>query len=125
MYGFPEDLDLTGFIGECCTEVGVGQHDLALRFEGSGTIQFNGPYRLVDETGAVIEAGNTDDTVVPSRDGIRLPLLLGVPMTGFHVQSRHTLTLRFENGCTLSIDDDSEQYETASIRWEDGREVYI
>jgi hypothetical protein len=112
MYGVPANLDLKPFHGACLEGLFLGQYQIQLHFSRSLRIYVEGGWRLCDSSGKTI---CVSDPSLYAEKGSRLHLLLGAAVTFSRVDPPVSLTLGFDNGLSLTILDDSEQYESFSI----------
>ena len=111
MYGVPENLDLTNFIGKTLIQIPLGEFDIQFRFQPEGWISVEGRWELVSSDGAVVDhsMNNAD------RPAYQIHRLLGQEVMAFTVDAPRLFALKFANGLVLRVFDDSTQYESFSI----------
>ncbi len=127
MYGVPEQLDLTPFVGKTLDYIGVGICQLQFVFGGNPYTEKNcvvtveGYWEVRDGQSVVIDkaAENNDD-----RDSYRIHRLLSHTVTEAKVNPPRSFTLAFDNGWTLTFVDDSGNYESCHVYFGD-REIHI
>ena len=112
MYGVPEDLDLSVFRGAALIQVALGEFQVQFHFQPDGYIGVEGHWELRDASGALV------DQAVPNaeREAYRVHTLLGHTVTATQVDPPRSFTLTFHDGKTLTVFDDSEQYESFCIQ---------
>jgi Family of unknown function (DUF6188) len=109
MYGLPHDIDLAFFIQQTLLQVCIGACDLILNFEGV-SVTVTSSVGFADSTGAF---RRYDDFPRAASD---LVTLLNQSVTSAEGDNAGTLTLRFDGAATLSIYDDSKQYESYTVK---------
>lgn len=109
MYRIPSDLDLSPVVGEFTTQVRVGAFDLQFTF---GAVNFlaQSPVQLLP-----------DGTIVSEWGGGRWPDpglydILNTNVSRCEIVSDRHIEIGFENGLTMRLVDDSDQYECLHIR---------
>jgi hypothetical protein len=112
MHGVPANLDLQPLHGACLEQLRLGQYQLQLWFSRGPTISVEGGWLLKDADGKVI---CESDRSHYAEKGSRLHVLLGATVTFSRVDPPVSFTLGFDNGMSLTILDDSDQYESFSI----------
>lgn len=110
MYGLPNDLNLAFFKGKLLLQACFGAHDLILNFDGGVSIT------VTSSVGCVSSAGS-----IQHYDDFRqvAPLVLALlnqTILSAEGDQTGTLTLRFDGGGTLAIYDDSNEYESYTIK---------
>jgi hypothetical protein len=121
MYGVPEDLDLTSFVGDEIVYVGIGQHQVSFGFLRAGNISVEGHWELRDAQGALID----EDREHASRGEWRSPVIMGVPVTAFTVDAPLSFSLEFADGRKLTVFDSSTRYESFSITPTGEKTIYV
>ena len=122
MYGVPADLDLTPFIGLDLNQICLGPFDLGFHFyrgASRATISVEGSWSLADADGNTIDESEGAVGMPPgnrSRGGWRLRELLADTVQSGEVDAPRSFSLTFGSGRRLTIFDDSDQYESFSIR---------
>ena len=110
MYGLDPSLNLDDIVGEDLSQIGLAKYSVAFHF-GSGT------FVSVQSRVTVEVGGHT--VAVWKEEGrwteLRHQELVGQKVVGYSVKSRRLLQIEFENGMTLLLHDDSEQYESFQI----------
>lgn len=121
MHGFPLDLNIDGING-AVLHLGLGQHSLQLGFdEGGVMICVEGLFK-VKEHGRMIAEWTQDK----KWSSLAFQKILDGVVIRYKVVNARLLEIELEDGLTLQIHDDSENYETAQIYFEDaGRPAVI
>ena len=120
MYGVPRDLDLSRFVGATMIQICLGPAQVQFHLQAEGCvvnegllyIDVEGRWELQDRDGHVIdgvERGTQPDVH-------RVHRLLGRVVSGAEVNAPESFSLRFDQGDTLRIFDDSAEYESFSIQ---------
>jgi hypothetical protein len=112
MHGVPANLDLQPLNGACLEQLRLGQYQLQLWFSRDQCIYVEGGWRLCDSSGKMI---CESDLSLYAERGSRLHVLIGATVTSARVDPPVSFTLGFDNGLSLTVLDDSEQYESFSI----------
>jgi hypothetical protein len=113
MYGVPADLDLSRFKGATLIQLGIGEFQVQFHFQPECCISAEGKWELRDSAGVLIdEAVETN----AERGAYRLHLILGKSVESYSISAPDSFSLRFESGHTLTVFDDSKQYESFSIQ---------
>jgi hypothetical protein len=112
MHGVPANLDLGPFHGDYLTQVCIGLHDLQFKFGGCGYICVWGRWEVRDAAGLLLDQAVDHPA---ARECYRVHRLLMATVVGSRVDPPRSFSLVFDNGMTLSVFDDSEQYESCSI----------
>jgi hypothetical protein len=114
MYRIPKDLNLENIIGRDLNLLGLGKHDIQLNFDGSGIkICVQGAIRLIED-GKVIATWTEH-----SWSSIDFQKILNATVESYAVPRENLLEIRFEDELTLQLHDDSDQYETMQIYFDD------
>jgi hypothetical protein len=119
MYGVPEDLDLAPFIGSTLDQIGLGAYQISFRFSGprglgSPRLDVEGRWAIHGADGALIDQASRDEK--PSdRESYRVHRLLGHTVVASALDPPRSLTLTFDDGATLIIWDDSDQFESFHV----------
>jgi hypothetical protein len=90
----------------------VGEFQMQFRFDSEVSISVEGRWEVRDSTGAVVDGSKPN----AQRDGLYIHVLLGKRVDRFSLDPPHSLSLRFETGHTLTVFDDSREYESFSIQ---------
>ncbi len=108
MYRIPTDLDLSGAVGQLTTQVRVGQFDLQFTF-GSVNFAAQSPVKLLrnDELIATWEEGRWPDPGFYD--------IMNTSVSRCYVVDDRHIEIDFENGLTMRLVDDSDQYECLLI----------
>lgn len=110
MYGLPVDFDPAVLRGEELVQVCVGQSDLILNFEPRLSI-------LVTSAVAYAPAGGRPVTFASFPEaGRELLALLGDTVDTVSLLNGRTLQLHFRTGASLAIVDDSDRFESYTIK---------
>jgi len=113
MYGVPAKLDLSKFVGDQLVQLCLGQFIQFFHFESQASISVEGSWELRDAHGKLIDRVERG---TPSGEGLHTHLLLGKKVVGYRLDAPASISLSFESGHTLTIFDDSSQYESFSIQ---------
>jgi hypothetical protein len=111
MYGIPKELDLSPLVGECTTQVRVGQFDLQFTI---------GPVSFTVESPVTLFR---DRTPFARWEGGRWPDsgfydIMNVKVTRCEVPNDKLIVVEFENGITMHLEDNFDRYESMSIYFE-------
>lgn len=112
MYGVPSDLPLDRFVGKDCTMIAISPFQIDFTFQEAGIISVFGRWELRDRSGRLIDQEYEPD----DRDCYRVHRIFGSSVVRYELDAPASFTLHFENGYSLTIFDDSEQYESFSIQ---------
>ena len=114
MYRIPKDLNLENIIGRDLNLLGLGRHDVQLNFDGSGIkICVQGTISLIED-GKVIATWTEHNW-----SSIDFQNILNATVESYAVPRENLLEIRFEDGLTMQLHDDSDQYETMQIYFDD------
>ena len=94
----------------------LGQYQIQFLFASGAGISVEGRWELTDSAGAVVDGADRDSLPYSQPRPLKVHLLLGKTVTECAVKRSHFLSLRFDSGHTLSVFEDSEQYESFSIQ---------
>jgi hypothetical protein len=108
MYGLPRDVSLAFFEQRTLLQVCIGAHDLILNFDGI-SVTVTSSIGLSD--GHVVQRYQDFPQAAPA-----LVTLLNQKITSAVGKDAGTLELLFIGGLTLSIYDDSKEYESYTIK---------
>jgi hypothetical protein len=112
MYGVPADLDLSRFKNATLELLGIGQVQIQFSFHPESCISVMGKWELRDSAGALVDEALETNA---EREAYRLHVILGKSVESYSVDAPDSFSFRFESGHTLTIFDDSKQYESFSI----------
>jgi len=112
MYGVPPDLPLDRFVGRECSLIGIGRFEIRFLFPDAGDIYVQGGWEIRDGSGGIVDRSLEH----AARNCYRAHVILDSPVQRFVVEPPSSFTLYFENGFSLTIFDDSEQFESFSIQ---------
>jgi hypothetical protein len=113
MHGVPQNLNLERFRGSILTQICLGEFQQQFHFvEPSLSISVEGSWQVSNATGELIDRSLENK----SRDAYRIHRLLGRSVVGQVVNPPQSFTLRFDNGWSLTVFDDSREYESFSIQ---------
>lgn len=121
MYGVPSDLPLEVFVGREFNQICLGRFQIQFHASGTGSIFVEGRWELRDREGELVD----EDREHSKRDAFRVHPILDVPVVRTDIDPPHSFALVFENGWTLSIFDDSPQYESFSIHLQGQPSLYV
>src|SRR5438046_1570046 len=102
MYGVPTDLPLEPFLGDECSQIGLGRFQHQFRFGRAGCLAVEGKWELRDATGAIIDysAWATHEEA-DARDAWRIHKIIDVPVTRYTIDAPRSFTLFFQSGLSL------------------------
>ena len=122
MYGVPKNLDLSRFDGALLTQICIGEfqvqfhfQQVASNFHQSASISVEGKWEVRDSAGLFVDWMERHASL-SQRDSFYAHRLLGSTVTAYRVDPPESLTLQFSSGHTLTVFDDSRQYESFSIQ---------
>ena len=121
MYGVPADLPILAFVGHEANQICLGRFQVQLHFSGVGSIQMEGRWELRHAKDGLVDASEEHN----NRGNYRIHRILDVPVVGGSVDPPRSFTLQFGNDLSLTVFDDSEQYESFSIHLEGQASVYV
>jgi hypothetical protein len=121
MYGVPTDLPVDAFVGREFNQICLGRFQLQFHASGTGSISVEGRWELRDDAQTLVD-GEQDHA---ERKTFRLHPVIDVPITRVSIDPPKAFSIFFENGWTLTIFDDSPQYEAFSIHLDGQTSVYI
>jgi hypothetical protein len=110
MYGLPEDLDLSFFIGTTLIQLGMGEHQIAFVLHPDVRLSVGSRMRLTNPEAEMF----TIDEDYRETAGVLLHLISHDVQTANRTPSG-ALRLEWSNGAALEVDDDSDQYESYTI----------
>jgi hypothetical protein len=113
MYGVPADLDLSRFKGATLIQLGIGEFQVQFHFHPQGSVSAEGKWELRDSSGVLVDEATETNA---ERDSYHLHIILGKSVESYSVSAPDSFSLRFESGHTLTVFDDSKQYESFSIQ---------
>jgi hypothetical protein len=111
MYGVPADLPLHRFLGQECNQIGIGRFQLQFHFSTAGSIYVESRWALSDSSGKVIDQSQDH----AERHRYCVHKIIDSPVSRFAIDAPRSFTLYFGNGYSLTVFDDSEQFESFSI----------
>ena len=112
MYGVPADLPLDRFLGRECTLIGIGRFEIRFIFPSTGDICVYGKWEICDGSGRVIDRAQEHT----ERACYFVHRVIDSPVQRYGIDAPTSFTLYFENGYSLTVFDDSEQYESFSLQ---------
>ena len=123
MYGVPKNLDLSRFEGALLTQICIGEFQVQFHFQQvasnlhqSASISVEGKWEVRNSAGSFVDGMEIREQSISQREGLYAHCLLGSTVTGYRVDPPESLTLQFSSGHTLTVFDDSRQYESFSIQ---------
>ena len=127
MYGVPSNLPLQKFVGLQLNQIALGQYQIQFHFSlcrrisvegkwqlqdaGRGSISVEGKWELHDSSGTLIDEEQENS----ARESYRIHVIIDKEVTSFRIDAPHSFSLVFSSGHTLTIYDDTPQYESFSI----------
>jgi hypothetical protein len=121
MYGVPVDLPIERFLGDSPTQIRIGIDGIHFAFNQTGIIGVFGLWQLHDADGEMIDQTQEHR----DRHYYRIHVLLNADVTDFSINPPHAFALKFSTGHQLTIYDDTPQYESCTINFEDGLMIVI
>ena len=121
MYGVPADLPVNAFVGQEFNQICLGRFQIQFHASGTGSISVEGHWALHDEKGGLVDV----DRDHAERDAFRLHQIIDVPIVRSSVDPPRAFSLQFENGWTLTISDDTPQYESFSVQLDGQPTLYV
>jgi hypothetical protein len=115
MHGLNTELDTRFFEGQRLVQVCFGKHDLILHFDETAGIELLVTSSISSAVSGA-ELRRSDDF---SDHASTLLACLDFLTTSVRVVDTKTLRIGFANGTTIEIHDDSEQFESFTIRYAD------
>ncbi|MDW3179834.1 MAG: hypothetical protein R8J94_20760 [Acidimicrobiia bacterium] len=118
MYRIPDDLDLSPAVGECITQLGVGQFDLQFSI---GPVHFavQSPVELLrdgEQVGMWQEGRWPDPTFYE---------VMNSRVEGCDVVSDRLIAIEFENGLYMHLTDNSDDHECMTIAFDNGPSLLV
>src|SRR5690349_6610382 len=110
MYRIPANLDLHDIIGSEIYEIGWGKYHIIFNFYSKRNITVESLIELWNE-GKVLTTWAQNE----QWSNHLVQNILQVKVTSYQVESDTVLAIHFENGYTLRIYDNSDQYESFEI----------
>lgn len=110
MYGLPEDLDLSFFVGTTLIQLGMGEHQIAFVLHPDVRLSVGSRMRLTDPEGETV----TIDEDYRETAGVLLPLISHEVERASRTPSG-ALRMEWSHGAALEVDDDSDQFESYTI----------
>ena len=112
MYGVPADLPLQRFVGVELNQVALGRFQIQFHFAGAGSLYVESKWELRSPKGEVV------DREIPhaERQSYRVHHIIDEQVGSYEINPPLSFTLHFKNGFSLTIYDDSEQYESFSLQ---------
>jgi hypothetical protein len=121
MYGVPVDLPIERFLGDALTQVRIGMDGVHFVFNQTGIIGVFGLWKLHDVDGEIIDQTREH----PDRQHYRIHIIINANLTDFSMNPPHSFALKFSTGHQLTIYDDTPQYESCTINFEDELMIII
>lgn len=121
MYGIPPDLKLDSLIGCDLNLLGLGRYDVQLNFDGSGiTFCIQGGISLL-KNGKIVAIWNEQN----NWSSLAFQEILNATVKNYSIPNEKLLEIKFMNGFVLQVHDDSDQYETMQIYFDDTTKLAI
>jgi hypothetical protein len=125
MHGVPSDLPLQSFVGSECSFIGLGQWQIQFHFIGThgtdtGSISVEGNWEFRDASGDIIDRCQEP----AEREAYRVHKIIGIPVTHFVIDAPKSFAIYFECGLSLTVYDDSEQYESFSVHIAESKQSF-
>ena len=110
MYGLPEDLDLSFFVGTTLVQLGMGEHQIIFALHPDVHLSVESTMRLSNLGAETVVIG--DD--YRATGGVLLALISHDVKHAARTTAG-ALQLGWSSGAVLEVDDDSVQYESYTI----------
>lgn len=110
MYRIPADLDLNDILGSAIHFIGWGRYQMQFHFHSGRKIFVEGKIELY-RNNQVISTWNDQD----QWSNLFIQDVLEIKVKNYLVESERVLAIDFENGYTLRLYDDSDQYESMQL----------
>ncbi len=111
MYGLPKDIDLSFFLGKELEQIAFSPGQIQWFFSDGIHIGFSGEFS--HSTQGKITVWDED---MPLVNAASVLSLVGAKVVDVEALTDGTLTLRFSNSETIALYDNSEHYESYTIR---------
>jgi hypothetical protein len=121
MYGVPADRPIQRFVGDSLIQLRIGIDGIHFVFSPTGIISIFGLWQLHDADRQIIDQAQEH----LDRHCYRIHVLLNADITDFSINPPHSFALKFSTGHQLTIYDDTPQYESCTIDFEDGLTIII
>lgn len=111
MYGLPEGIDLSFFVGATLVQVCIGENEVILNFDGEVSLMCSSSVRYAG-------AGKTESLLLADAKlaGAAVLDLLGSNVTEVSAARDGTLALTWSAGDRLELSDSWTEYESYTIR---------
>jgi|APSaa5957512576_1039674.scaffolds.fasta_scaffold225922_1 hypothetical protein len=116
MYGVPAEIDLSPFSDTILEMVSLGQYQITLHFNSEASITIEGAWELADKNATIIDQSLNRDQQPSERESYKIHACIGQRVIKATAEPPRSILLNFENGYSLRIIDDSEQYESFHIQ---------
>ena len=110
MYGVPEDLDLSPFVGWQLNQICIGPYDLQFHVSGRGSISCYGEVR-VQLDGETYRVFGKDGW----RDVSSFPKIVGRDVTAWSRDSIHEFSLALTGSAIIRFRSEDEAYEDFTV----------
>jgi hypothetical protein len=107
----PYNLPVDAFVGDEFNQICLGRFQIQFHASGIGSISVEGRWELRDGTGSIVDSQKEHS----NRENYRLHYIIDVPIVRSNLDPPRSFSLFFENGWTLTIFDDTAQYESFSV----------
>jgi hypothetical protein len=121
MYGVPADLPIQRFIGDSLIQLRIGMDGIHFVFGQTGIISIFGLWQLHDADRQIIDQAQEHS----DQHCYRIHLLLNTDVTDCRIDPPSSFALMFSTGHQITIYDDTPQYESCTINFEDGLMIVI
>jgi hypothetical protein len=131
MYGWPKDLDHEIFVGHLAEAVTFAENVIVLVFSDGLVVSISGTVVYQRSPDAAVERERADAPLKRARARVELPLertgligVVGQVVEGVELRSPKEVILRFEDGFSVTLLDDNDDYECYLIEV-DGRKIAV
>ena len=110
MYKFT-GLNIDHFIGDELAGVTIFPHTLSLQFESDNIITILSKWSIIDQNNSTIDSGDAEK----HNSSMKIHRLLQSKIENYSIVEPEELHIKFSNGLSLVLYDDSDQYESCSF----------
>ena len=121
MYGVLESLPLFEFVGQECSQIGLGEFQLQFHFSDGSSICVEGKWELWNRDNVLVDRF----TPHTQREKYCVHKIIGQKVCSFSINAPTSFTLHFEDKFALKIYDDSQHYESFSLHSSSACSTYV
>ncbi len=112
MHGVPRDLDVRRFQGDSLIQIALGEWQIQFLFQSGTNISVDGHWELKNSSGVLMDKAMEN----VERENYKIHYLLGRTVVETMLAAPTSFTLVFDNGMSVTVFDDSDQFESFSIQ---------